>query len=188
VSKHVLFDETQSLVSKLNPPGHLSSARPPNHTHQFLKPIPCPVIPSPAPLVLATSSSISTPPLESSTSLDAVAASSVSSPGITPSHSPFISKSIDNLHHEHLPFNSHASPASTVPLPCSTSIDIIPTRNHSMTTRSMNNIFKPKQLNTVSKHSLPPSLEPTCVSQAVSHPEWRAAMSSELTALMSHGT
>ena len=57
-----------------------------------------------------------------------------------------------------------------------------------MTTRSMHNIFKPKQLNTVSKHSLPPSLEPTCVSQAVSHPEWRAAMSSELTALMSHGT
>jgi len=52
----------------------------------------------------------------------------------------------------------------------------------------MNNIFKPKQLNTVSKHSLPPFLEPTCVSQAVSHPEWHAAMSSELIALMSHGT
>ena len=95
MSKHVLFDETQSLASKLNPPGHLSSTRPPNHTHQFLKPIPCPVIPFPAPLVPATSLPIFTPPLESSTSLDAVAASSASSPGITPSHSPSISESID---------------------------------------------------------------------------------------------
>jgi len=188
VSKHVLFDETQHLVSKIHPPGHLSSTHLPNHNYQFLKPITCLVISSPAPLIPVISSPISTPPLESSTSLDAVTASSTSSPGISPSHSSSISESIDNLHHEHLTSNSHVSPASTVPLPCSASIDSIPTRNHSMTTRSMNNIFKPKQLNTVSKHSLPPSLELTCVSQAVSHPEWRAAMSSELTALMSHGT
>ena len=57
-----------------------------------------------------------------------------------------------------------------------------------MTTRSMNNIFKPKQLHIMSKHYLPLPLEPTCVTQAVSHPEWREAMSSELTALMRHGT
>ena len=163
LSKHVLFDETQSLVSKINPPGHLSSTHPPDHTHLFLKPISCHVIPSPAPLVPATSSPISTPPLEPSPSLDTAATSSASSPGITPSLYPSISESINNLHHEHLHSNSHAflasiASASTSPLPCPAQIATIPTRNHSMTTRSMNNIFKPKQLNTVSKHSLPPSL------------------------------
>ena len=57
-----------------------------------------------------------------------------------------------------------------------------------MTTRSMNQIFKPKQLHTVTKHPLPETIEPTCVSQAVSEPHWREAMSQELTALMWHGT
>ena len=57
-----------------------------------------------------------------------------------------------------------------------------------MTTRSMNKIFKPKQLNYVSKHPLPETIEPTCVSQALSQPQWCDAMSSELTALMKHGT
>lgn len=57
-----------------------------------------------------------------------------------------------------------------------------------MTTRSMNNIFKPKQLHTISKHLLLLPLEPTFVSQAVSHPKWCEAMSSELIALMLHGT
>jgi len=89
LSKHVLFDKTQCPVSKTNPPDQLSSTRPPNHTHLFLKPNSCPVIPSLAPLVLASSSPTSTPPLEPSTSLDTVAASSASSPGITPSLSPY---------------------------------------------------------------------------------------------------
>jgi hypothetical protein len=52
----------------------------------------------------------------------------------------------------------------------------------------MNNIFKPKQLNIVTKHPLPQSLEPTCVTQALSMPQWREAMSDELTTLMRHGT
>jgi hypothetical protein len=158
LSKHVLFDETQSLVSNDTPPGHLSSIRPPNHTHLLLKPNSCHVIPSSAPLVPATSSPISTPPLEPSTSLDAVAASSASSPGITPSLSPPLSESTDNLHYEHLHSNLHAFLASTSPFPCPAQIVTITTRNHSMTTRSMNNIFKPKQLNTVSKHSFLPHI------------------------------
>jgi hypothetical protein len=95
--------------------------------------------------------------------LDTFAAFSASSPGITPSFSPPICESHDNLHHQHLTsdlyiFPASTSPASTSPLPCPAQIASIPTRNHSMTTRSMNNIFKPKQLNTVSKHSLPPPL------------------------------
>ena len=57
-----------------------------------------------------------------------------------------------------------------------------------MTTRSMNQIFKPKQLNSVSKHPFPQTIEPTSVSQAISQPQRREAMSTELTALMKHGT
>uniref|UniRef100_A0A2N9HE87 Reverse transcriptase Ty1/copia-type domain-containing protein n=1 Tax=Fagus sylvatica TaxID=28930 RepID=A0A2N9HE87_FAGSY len=63
-----------------------------------------------------------------------------------------------------------------------------PQRTHQMTTRSMNQIFKPKQIHTVSKYPLPQLIEPTSVSQAISHPHWREAMSNELTALMQHGT
>ena len=43
-------------------------------------------------------------------------------------------------------------------------------RLHQMTTRSMNKFFKPKQLNSMSKHPLPETIEPTCVSQALSQP------------------
>ena len=41
---------------------------------------------------------------------------------------------------------------------------------HQMTTRSMNKFFKPKQLNSMSKHPLPETIDPTCVSQALSQP------------------
>ena len=65
---------------------------------------------------------------------------------------------------------------------------ITPQRTHNMTTRSMNQIFKPKQIHTVSKHPLPQTIEPTSVSQAISQPHWCEAMSTELTTLMKHGT
>ena len=61
-------------------------------------------------------------------------------------------------------------------------------RTHPMTTRSMNQVFKPKQLHTVTKHPLPETIEPTYVSQVVSEPHQREAMSHELTTLMRHGT
>jgi len=57
-----------------------------------------------------------------------------------------------------------------------------------MITHSMNNIYKLKQLYSVSKHPIPPIIEPTCVSQALHDPKWRRAMSDELTALMRHHT
>ena len=66
--------------------------------------------------------------------------------------------------------------------------DTPPQCTHIMTTRSMNQIFKPKQIHTVSKHPFPQTIEPTSVSQAISQPHWREAMSTELTALMKHGT
>jgi len=68
---------------------------------------------------------------------------------------------------------------------------VLPTaepRPHCMVTRSMNNIYKPKSLFMVTKHPLPLSLEPTSVTQALTDPQWRAAMSFELTALIRHDT
>lgn len=61
-------------------------------------------------------------------------------------------------------------------------------RAHRMTTRSMNDIYKPKKLFLVTKHPLPSSLEPTSVTEALTDSRWRDAMSSELTALMHHNT
>lgn len=57
-----------------------------------------------------------------------------------------------------------------------------------MTTRAMNNIYKPKQLYMVTKHPLPESIEPPNVTQALKDPQWRRAMSDEFTALLRHGT
>ena len=48
--------------------------------------------------------------------------------------------------------------------------DTPPQRTHNMTTRSMNQIFKPKQIHTVSKNPLPQTIELTSVSQAISQP------------------
>jgi len=77
--------------------------------------------------------------------------------------------------------NLIVSHSPVVPLP-------IEPRPYRMVTHSMNNIYKPKSLFMVTKHPLPLSLEPTSVTQAFNESHWRAAMSSELTALMRHDT
>jgi hypothetical protein len=61
-----------------------------------------------------------------------------------------------------------------------------PPRTHTMTTRSVNQIFKPKRLHIVTKHPLPQTLEPTCVSQTITQLHWHEAMSNEFTALIKH--
>lgn len=61
-------------------------------------------------------------------------------------------------------------------------------RTHRMTTKSMNDIYKPKKSFLVTKHPLPSFLEPSSVPQALADSRWHAAMSSELTALMRHNT
>lgn len=72
------------------------------------------------------------------------------------------------------------SPFSSSPLP--------PTRIHPMITRSCNNIFKPNLIHSATKHPLPESLKPICVSQAICDPNWRAAMSKEFNALLHNYT
>ena len=51
----------------------------------------------------------------------------------------------------------------------------------------MNNIFRPKQLHTTTKHPLHEPPESSCVSQALKDPHWCKAMSEEVTALLQHG-
>jgi len=57
-----------------------------------------------------------------------------------------------------------------------------------MVTRSMNQIYKPKQFHVVTKHLITHVIELSCVRQALYDPHWRQAMSEELTALMRHST
>lgn len=57
-----------------------------------------------------------------------------------------------------------------------------------MVTRGQKGIFKPKKLFSISKYPIPPSVEPTCVSKALQHVEWKQAMSDEFMALMKNGT
>ncbi|GKV06230.1 hypothetical protein SLEP1_g18134 [Rubroshorea leprosula] len=75
------------------------------------------------------------------------------------------------------PVPSSPSPASPTPPPITHCI-------HPMITRSLNNIFKPKHMHLATKHSLSTIVEPSRVSQALSHPQWRRAMSDEFDALV----
>jgi len=74
------------------------------------------------------------------------------------------------------------------PVQVTISAPVVSQRQHTMTTRSMNNIFVPKQLHTTTTHPLHESVEPTCISQALKNPLWRNAMSKEIIALFNHAT
>ncbi|RVW68219.1 Retrovirus-related Pol polyprotein from transposon RE2 [Vitis vinifera] len=100
------------------------------------------------------------------------------------SHDPILPSSLHPTH-THTVADLTLSQSHSIPPSC---VQTGNPRLHKMTTRSMNNIFKPKQLHLVSKHPIPLAIEPTCVTQVVNHPQWRDAMSTELTALMKHGT
>lgn len=81
----------------------------------------------------------------------------------------------------HLKFKSHNPNQASVTPPSSA-----PSRT--IVTRSMNDIFLPKKINSTSKHSLAEPPEPTCVTQALKDPNWCKAMSKEVTTLLNHGT
>ncbi|KAG6791114.1 hypothetical protein POTOM_000226 [Populus tomentosa] len=84
------------------------------------------------------------------------------------------------------PLLSNSSPSLELP---HSIVPAQPTeRMHNMTTRSMNDIYRPKKSFLVTKHPIPSSLEPLNVAAALTDSRWREAMSSELTALMRHNT
>ncbi|CAL9029283.1 unnamed protein product [Prunus brigantina] len=62
--------------------------------------------------------------------------------------------------------------------------------DHQMVTSAKAGIRKPnpRYALVATKHTIPSSVEPTCVSQAIKDPLWRAAMSIECNALISNGT
>lgn len=63
-----------------------------------------------------------------------------------------------------------------------------PARTHPMITRSQNNIYKPKNIFSATKHPLQENLEPSGVTKAMRHNHWRKAMSEEFDALLRNGT
>lgn len=91
------------------------------------------------------------------------------------------------------PDPSNTSPSLSLPNTSSQTSTILPApllllgRTHPMITRSQNNIFKPKHAFASNKHSLPPSVELTYVSQAIKNPQWQQAMSDEFNAVMKNG-
>jgi hypothetical protein len=166
ISRHVLFDETQyhytssQILSKpVSPASHQVT---PLH-FGFLP------IAVPPPMVSTTPASSLSP--EDSHAIVA------SSPGNFNNHASSL-----NLE-QHPPLHpTELDHSPTSPLPHSIVSSPIPPANppprtRTMTTRFMNQIFKPKQLHTVTKHPLPQTLEPTYVSQAITQLHWREAMS-----------
>lgn len=58
-----------------------------------------------------------------------------------------------------------------------------------MITRSKNNIFRPKQIHSITTHHpTPSSAEPTCVSQALNIPHWCRVMDDEINVLLHNQT
>ena len=206
-SRHVLFNETQDQSSLSQHGSSVLTQKPPDsppflplffgaHRFAVLSSLtagaPASLQPSEgSPAIVATSSGtfgpsnsllhdslpvINHPPSHPTPPLDDTR---TASPLNIPSHSPIPTQDT----HLGLDFSPPSSDFTNPP-----QTDTPPQRTHNMTTRSMNQIFKPKQIHTVSKHPLPQTIEPTSVSQAISQPHWCEAMSTELTALMKHGT
>ena len=204
VSRHVLFDETQLLFQseQAQSPAQLESSShlcPTSFIPFSFQPVrvPSQVIPSvhssdsapshvlPADVSAASPSPPGNPPLSSPNfPLTDVLRHSGSHSDVLISHDPVLPSSLHPTH-THTVADLTLSQSHSIPPSC---VQTGNPRLHKMTTRSMNNIFKPKQLHLVSKHPIPLAIEPTCVTQAVNHPQWRDAMSTELIALMKHGT
>ncbi|KAL6319902.1 hypothetical protein AAG906_036975 [Vitis piasezkii] len=163
ISRHVIFDEPNTpTLSSTKPKSQTTKS----HNAPLFFNAQVTLVPSPTPSAL----------LPASTTPEGVAAIDVSSSGNLDYYQKcyFVDLIIIAKNSQ----NPNAQIISNPPVQ----------RLHQMTTQSMNKNFKPKQLNSVSKHPLPKTIEPTCVSQALSQPQWCDAMSSELTALMKHGT
>ena len=91
--------------------------------------------------------------------------------------------------HTSFPDTLSSLPPSSTPQLESSSHQFIPLpRLHPMRTRSMNQIFKPKQIFFITKHPISLPIKPTSVREAISQPHWREAMFAKLTAFMKHDT
>jgi len=153
LSRHVLFDENRHVPPI--PPDVSSHSLPTSVSSPFVL-VPC-------------SPSVSMPSHQSSSSTQegdtTIAASSSGNISVPQSSLP------------QLPSTCNPSPSDLLssspinPTPPNPSAPVTSSsRVHPMITRSMHNIFKPKQLNLVTKHPLPETVEPSNVTQALSNP------------------
>jgi hypothetical protein len=168
ISRHVVFHETTfpfSLKLYASPPSpdsnhanNSSLSRHPLIIQHFDPPAPPTIQPQNPPSSPSTPSPIST---------------------IPPSSIPSAQSA------QHTPSSSTGSPSQEF----STSTSSLLPASSRPVTRAMNQIQKPnpKYLLTT-KYPLPPSTEPTCVSQALKSIEWRDAMSQEFDALVQQRT
>ena len=166
ISRHVRFVESVFPFTKLNsvdstPP---TKTTPTAQSDETLIVHPC------------TSSDVtSVVPLINEASVDTPSPGTLSSTPVHSTHTTTITRQSPDI--TLTSSTSHPQTQQTAPL-----------RTHTMTTRSQNNIFKPKQTFLVSKHSITPALEPTSVFQALQSSEWREAMANEFNALVTNGT
>jgi hypothetical protein len=107
---------------------------------------------------------------------------------LVPSTNQALPAPVSTVHQEELSLPASNSDTTVSTIQVNLPTPVVSQRQHNMTTRSMNNIFVPKQLHNTTTHPLPDSPEPTCVSQALKNPLWRNAMLEEITTLLNHAT
>jgi len=153
LSRHVLFDENHHVLPI---PPDVSSHPLPTSVSSLFVPVPC-------------SPSVSMPSHPSSSSTQegdtTIATSSSSNIYVPQSPLPQLSSTCNPSPSNLLPSSpiNPTPPNPSAPVPSSSHV-------HPMITRSMHNIFKPKQLNMVTKHPLPEIVESSNVTQALSNP------------------
>ncbi|PNY01136.1 hypothetical protein L195_g024424, partial [Trifolium pratense] len=186
LSRHVVFVEDEFPFSLPNP-----QPSPPLLPQSFWHPLPNILAYPHQPNTTETIIHTSMPPIPPIADPQISSSSPPTSSNITHANSttpqstePTLSNS-NNIQHSPSP-TQNSSPQTTPPLE---RISTSSSESLRPITRSMNNIQKPnKKYLLVTKHPLPSSHEPTCVSQAMASAEWRAAMASEFNALMQQGT
>jgi histone deacetylase 1/2 len=167
LSRHVVFDETifPYLSSAQHPPS-IPNSSPPSDD---LSPIHVPLITGPMhhqPSQLPTTVSCIAPRSPTISSSSGTEATTTMVP-------PHILSSLQPTNTS-IPINTSSSHLN---------------RTHNMVTRSQNGIVRPnRQLNATTKHKLSDTEEPSCASQALRDPKWRAAMLDEFNALLHNGT
>jgi histone deacetylase 1/2 len=174
-SRHVLFDESHSQFQALSP-AYSSS----NSSFLVAEPligVPAPPQPS---LVILDRATISASPSGTASTLPFSVEehvpfnSSCYSPIVVHHSEDLISSPILPLTPAYLsqPTTNVTILAQISPTVSDVATDSQPQRTHSMITRSLNNIYKPKQFHVVTKHPLPHAIEPSYVSQALGDPRW----------------
>ena len=192
ITRHVLFNELEFLYdenSTLSASSLSSSNWMSSHVCQSLATSP-PIHPSPDTSTQSCSQPISDPTLLSSLIQPSPPLQSTSSshtdPPLSSSSSPHLSQPTPVTSQE--PSSLSQTPP---PAPNPTSLAIVRTNTHPMTTRSKNGISKPKVFTAIQALTAKidyTELEPPSFKIAMQYPQWSKAMDEEFEALQRQGT